>query len=275
MNVSVNGTRRTGPAVDLTDCPVTPEQVAAGIRGDTTAVAVDCDEPAAVYEHVGIITPEMSLTLRPALAAAARSRGHSAPQAEQLADVRSSLAALDSPDIDLRSARKRVADASGDEAALRERVAALRGRVEALREVDTDQTEAEAELRRATRRLSEAETERLAAEQTLERARAAARKKRTALKERLRLEDRAANLARNAQRELARKLHDEFTEAVERVPGTGTVGREPATFDGDDVTAALAVAQLAETDAPIVLRCNRFDSANEAAACLDGPVIVL
>lgn len=275
MNVEVNGTRLRGSAVDLTDCGVTPEQVAAGVRDESADVAVECDEPTAVYEHVGVITQEMTLQIRPTLAAAARSRGRTAPQAERLADARDSLSSLDAPEVDLRKARERVASASGEESALRERVAALRGRVEALREVDADRTEAEAELRRATRKLSEVETERLAAEQALERARERAREKRDALAERLRLEDSVDNLARGARRALAEGLREEFVAAVERVPGTGTVRRNPTAFDGDDVTAALAVARLAAVNAPIVLACDRFDSAAAAVKCLDAPVVRL
>lgn len=236
-------------------------------------LAVDCPEPGPVHDHVGEITATVSVSRRAALAAAARSRGHAAPQAEELAAVRERLAELDPPSVDLQRARERVADASDAEAEWRERVATLQGRVQALREVDADfedpkadPEDAEAELAEATRRLSEVETERIAAEQVLARARERAREHRETRRERLRLEDRAGNLRRAAREYLADCVAEDFEAARDSVP------------EGDfseDLGAALAVARVADLDAPVVLArdADPFGTPAEAARWLDAPVL--
>jgi hypothetical protein len=85
----------------------------------------------------------------------------------------------------------------------------------------------------------------------------------------MRLEDRAANLERAARAHLVEQVETAYTDAVAAVPG-----RTPANpFEADGVTAALAIARVAALDAPVVLACDRFESAAAAASWLDAPVI--
>lgn len=226
-------------------------------------------------DHVGIVEDGMALSIRGALASAARSLGHETPADDRIAELRAALAAESVPEIDLSGARRRVAETSGEEEALRERVASLRGRVAALRDAGIDPESAREALRGATRRLSEVETERLAAEQALDAARRASRATRDRRERRLRREDRLANAERRARRTLADGIANEFERAVAIVPGAGTVGSRPSEFEGDAVTAALAVVRVAAVADPVVLDCRRFESTAAARACLDAPVVRL
>ncbi|MFC4448621.1 hypothetical protein [Halorussus aquaticus] len=301
MKVRVAGAVRTGRAVDLrrvSDCraegvgeplsdALSLRDVAGVIRGDgggdfdrdctvesdcggerDSALAIDCPDPGPVHDHVGVIRADMDLSVRSALAAAARTRGYTAPQADELAAVRERRDALDVPETDLERARRRVADASDATEEMRERVATLRGRVQALRDADADPADAETELADATRRLSEVRTERIAAEQALTEARDRARANRQRRRERLRLADRADNLRRAAREHLADEVRDAFADARDAVPDDDL---------GEVVEAALAVARVAAYDAPVVLarETDPFESAAEVAEWLDGPVIRL
>lgn len=290
MRVRVDGQELTGRGVDLREFSVAADEVVRAVRGDAGQIAVDCPEPGPVHQHVGAIGPGMELRVRAALASAARSVGRTAPQDEELRALRRELAAFDVPTVDVREAKRRVADVSGTEAELRERVATLQGQVQALREADEDATDAEATLTTAIRRLAEAETERIAAEQALEQVedeRAAARDER---RERLRLQDRESNLTRAARGHLAREMRESFADAIDAVAvhpaaavsGAPDAGKESASVwetwtSPDDperiVTAALAIVRLADVDAPVVLACDRFDSAASAATRLDARVV--
>jgi hypothetical protein len=246
MKVRVADETRTSRAIDLREYDLAVAALADAIRGDEaadSAVAIDCQSPGPAHTHVGAIHAGMAWSLRPALAAAARSRGHAPPQADALAEVRDLLDDLDAPTIDLRTARRRVAETTDAAEELREEVATVRGRVQALRAADADPTDAEADLTETTRLLSEAETERIAAEQTLARAREQARDDRERRRERLRLEDRAANLRRSARKSLADEVRGAFEAAREKLP----VDAEPP------VSTALAVARVAALDAPVVV----------------------
>ena len=57
------------------------------------------------------------------------------------------------------------------------------------------------------------------------------------------------------------------------VPGDAEPGDGPEEYDGDDVTAGLAVVRMADLAAPVVLDCRRFDDAETARECLGAPVI--
>lgn len=247
---------------------------------------VDCAAPGPIHEHVGRIGPATTIDFRAALADAARSCGETAPQRERLERVREQLAAIDVPTEETHAARRAVATAGTDERRLRESVAELRGRVQTLRNVAPDSqrlADAEAELAEAAKELSEAETERLAAEQRLARAERAARRARDARERRLRLQDRAANLRREARSILARRAYPAFGEAVDDLLDSGerATARSddqsgvdlPREYAGDATVAALAIARIADVDAPIVLESDRFSSATAAATWLDAPVV--
>lgn len=262
MRVRVGGETRTGRAVDLRETAFRPEDIATAIRGDgPDGLAVECPTPGPVHDRVGVVRHGLDLSVRGALAAAARTRGLRAPQDDELAAVRDELDALDTPEVDLADARRRAAEADGAEAEARERVATLRGRVRALREADADPGDAAADLREATRRLADVETERIAAEQSLGRARERARTARERRRERLRLRDRADNLRRAARVHLADAVRDEFERARQAVGGD------------DAVAAALAVLRVADLSAPAILACDRFERPGAAAAWLDAPVV--
>ncbi|MFB6142734.1 MAG: hypothetical protein ABEJ30_05265 [Halorientalis sp.] len=272
MKVRVDGQRREGPAVDLRGVDVSGRAVLAAVR-DPDDDRVACPEPGPVHERVGHVHEEMGLSVRAAVAAAARTRGATAPQDEAIEEARAARDAVDVPAVDLEAARERVAEAGAAEDELRERVARLSGQLEARREVGASTEDVEAALAEATRRLSEAETERIAARQALRRAREAARDARDARERRLELGDRVANLRRAARTHLAAACWDQFREALAAVPGDADAGPDPGDVDGSTVTAALAVVRLADLSAPVVLACERFPSAEAARDCLAAPVI--
>jgi len=278
MRVTVDGHDVEGRAVDLTAAAVGASAVLGAIRGseaDGSAVAVECPDPGPVHDHVGRLPPA-SFDRRGALAAAARGLGHESDASDRLAAAREELASLSTPAVDLRSARRRVAEAGAEEERLRERVAELRGRLRARRETGADVEAVRAELSDAVARLSEVETERIAAEQALERAEADARDARDCRERRLELEDRAANLERTVRADLAAAVWDRFRGALDAVPGAATAGDTPGTYDGDDATAALAIARLSPLDAPVVVDgLGRLDGAEDARAVVDAPVIYI
>lgn len=264
---TVRGVDATWVGADATGSGVDPVAVVAAVRADTGAV--ECPSPGPVHDHVGLVVPGMTLKRRAALAAAARSRGRIPPQRTELDRVREELDRLDSPSVDLDGRRERAAAAGGEAERLRERVAAVRGRVRALRDAGLDAGEAEAELADAAAALAETETERAAAEQALERARERARAARDARERRLRLEDRAANLERAARAWLAEDVRPAVERGVREAPGSSAESLD----DARPVTAALAVARIADIAAPLVLACGRFETAPAAADWLDAPVI--
>lgn len=287
MKVVLDDERYRGRAIDVADGVASaselyravrrPSAVAASQGSSLRRLRVDCAAPTTIHDHVGKITPAIDVDVQTALAATARSWGETAPQRERLLEVREELAAIAVPEGDTRTARREVASAGADEQRLRESVAELRGRVQTLRETAPDSqqlADAEAELAETARQLSEAETTRLAAEQRLARAERTARRARDARERRLRLQDRAANLEREARATLADRATPAFTDALETVPGS--TAREDATAtatESDAVTTALAIANIADIDAPIVLASDRFDDADAAASWVDAPVI--
>ncbi|AXG08685.1 DUF7856 family protein [Haloplanus rubicundus] len=275
MRVIVDGRSYEGRVIDLTGTDVSAATAVESVGATDPPIHVDCPVPGDAHEHVRRLPPE-TFDRRAALAAAARALGHASPARSALDEARSELADLSAPSVDVDAARRRVAETGEKEERLRERVAELRGRLQARREIDADTTAVEAQLNEATSRLAEAETERIAAEQALERAEAVARDARDSRERRLELEDRVANREREIRRDLAAAVWDRFRAAIRSVPGTATVGAAPGTYDGDRVTAALAVARLAPLDAPVVVDgLDRIDGAEAAASILEAPVIYI
>lgn len=269
MRVVVDGRVHEGRAVDL-DGTVAARELAAAIRDGHDRITVDCPDPGRVHEHVGLVSDDASIRPRTALAMAARSRGLSTPEDERRRRVRERLQALSTPEVDGRAARKRVAEAGSDVQRLRERVAELRGRLDAGDDV------AEADLRAAIRELSERETERVAAREELTAVRREQREARAVRRRRLELQDRMENLARTARSKLVDRLRSDFAAAVaaaRRIASEPPSGPSADPFDAESVTVALAVARLADVNAPLVLDCDRFETAAEAAAWLDAPVV--
>ncbi len=237
--------------------------------GKESGLRVACGDPGDLHEHVGRIASGMTLRRHTALAAAARSRGWSAPQDEEHDRIQDRIGELSVSGVDTATARKRLAETADELDRQRERVARLQGQVKALRDRPGQQAgEAYGALERAMRELSELATERAAAEQALERARDRQRQLHDRHDERLALEDRAANLARAARRHLCDRLRNEFERAVESVPGALGLPDDP-------VTVALAVVRLGELSAPVVLECDRFDTVRAATDWLNAPVISL
>jgi len=274
MRVRADGAVRTGTAVDLTALDVEGRAVVRAVRGEASPVDVDCPSPSPVHELVGHVGAGATVPVRTALAAVARRRGVEAPQDGRLREVRAELASLDLPEVGLADERERVAAVDDDALAeLREEVAARRGALRARERLDADRTPADERLLEAAGRLADAETDKLAAEQALDCARERAREARDVRERRLRLQDRAANLEREAREHLAGRLREPFVAAVDAVPGDGTVPGRPASFEGDPTTAALALARLADLRAPAVLECDRFTTPHGAARRLDAPVI--
>ncbi|MFB6156605.1 MAG: hypothetical protein ABEJ34_02025 [Haloferacaceae archaeon] len=271
MRIEAGDRTFVGRAIDLGGA-VEAGSVAEAVRGETVeGVDVECPDPGPVHAHVGHVRPGMSVDVRGALAAAARSLGERAPQRDAVEAARAELDELAVPDADLDEVRCRVAEAGESEERLRERVATLRGRVQAL---DGEECEAaRADLRDAVRELTEAETERIAAEQLRDRLEREARDLRDRRERRLELEDRVANLERAAREHLAGAVYDRFRAAVTALPGDATAGQAPGDYDGDPVTAALAVVRIADVRAPVVVAVDRLDDAATASRRLDAPVV--
>ncbi|SMO58689.1 hypothetical protein SAMN06264867_104188 [Halorubrum cibi] len=205
-------------------------------------------------------------SLRRELAAAARSRGQTSSFAIEIEAIHAELTTIEIPEVDLESARRRVADATGEEGRLKERVAAVRGDVRTRRAVDADPAEALDDLETAAAELSEAQTARIAAEQALERERERAAAARDERERRLALRDRLGNRKRDARKELSIAMYPEFREALSAVPGGDPVdaGTAPSEYGGCAVAASLAAIRIAEIEDPVTLR-PAIDSVSDAS----------
>lgn len=273
MKVLLAGVVHEGRAVDLPAGAPDSAALARAIGGcSDAAVRIECSRPGPGHELLWRpASPQTSV--RGLLAAAARSRGENAPEQGELDAVRAEIASTTVTPVDTATRRREAAEAGQEVDRLRERVATARGELHARRETGAATADAEAALGAAIARLSEAETERIAARQKLAAAERRERANRDRRQRRLRLEDRADNLARTVRRSLAVRIHDEFAAALEAVPGEGAAGDRPSTYEGDPVTAALAACRLASLDAPVLDETGRFAAAADAAACLDVPVL--
>jgi DNA repair exonuclease SbcCD ATPase subunit len=215
----------------------------------------------------------MDLALRCALAAAGRSRGLRAPQADTIERLNREIASID-PDVpDLREARRRVAEAGEDLASLEAQVDRLSGRLAERRDAGQSTADLEARLADRTRELTEAETEAIAAREALERAEERARAARDARERRLSLVDRRENRRREARSWFLDRLEEPFRRALAALP-VEAEPTSPATFEDDSIAAALAVARLGDPRAPIVLIDAPFETAVAARGALTAPVIL-
>lgn len=271
MKLRADGTVREGRAVDCRDLAVDGDAVAAAIRDEAASVGVEAAAPGPVHDRIGHVRPGIAVSLKTALAVAARSRGLSAPQDEEYAEIQAELTTVSPPESTTADARRAVASAGSETDELRERVAELRGRARARRDRGGDAGPVEAELRSAVRELSETETTQVAARQRLEAATATARESRDRRDRRLSLEDRAGNLRRAARAHLREQIRPAYERAVAATPWETSA--DP--FAVDDVTAALAIGRVADLRAPLVLECEKYRDAAAAAAWLDAPVIRL
>ena len=272
MNVAFDDRQQRGRAVDLRSAAVTADEVAAAVR-DPGDDRVCCHRPGPVHDHVGVLHRGVGVSVRAALAAAARSRGARAPHDSDLQAVEAELAAVSPPSVDLAGARERVAETAADVERLRERVARVSGRVEARRAVG-DADAAEDALADATRELAAAETEHHAAAEALDGARRWARAARDARERQLSLEDKLANLRRDARRLLAERWGERFRRALAGLPFAGEPAG-PDAFGGPDWVAGAAVARLAAPGAPVVVGSGLFSDATRASAALDAPVVLV
>lgn len=263
MILSAEGRTWCGAAADLRAVDVEESAVVAAIRGTDSQYGVHCPRPGEVHDRAGYVRAGMSLETRTVLAIAGRSRDLSTPYDDELQTVREELSATDESNSQL-STPSTASDVDRDR--LRERVAELRGRVQALEACDRDASDEQATLRDAARRLSELETQRMAAVE----ARTQARELRDRRERRMRLEDREANLARDARAYLVDELHERFATAVDSL---SEVGDDP--FEADPVTAALSILRIATVDAPVVLAVDRFEDPAAATQWLDAPVVRL
>lgn len=282
-----DGSLHVGPVIDLRGVDTAPDAatlrraVAGGLPAEPAAPSVVRPAPTPVHPFVARLAAGSSFDRRGALAALARVRGHDAGGAlTELERVREAIAeTTPAESSDLAVARRRAAEAGAETDRLRERVATIRGRVEATREVGGDADAAEAELAAAMRRLSEVSTERVAARQRLDALEREARRARDSREARMRLEDRAANLERDARRTLAAAVYDAFAAAVAALPPAfdADAGTEPGEFAGDPLSAALAVARAAPLRAPVVVDpavVDRFGGLARSVRYLSGPVVI-
>lgn len=278
MRCRVAAAVRVGEAVTVPEGDADRLATAVGREGPVDpagqpTVAVDCPSPGPVHGYVSPVREGMGLRVRTALAAAARSRGLTAPHGEELAAVRERLAELTVELAASAEERREAAETATDTDRLRERVAAARGRLQAARESGGDVAAASDELEAAVRELSEVETRAAAAAERLETARERERAARDRLERRRRLQDRVANLEREARTALVARVREEYARAVGEFDVAAPLEAPPA-------VAALGVVRVAAVDAPVVLdgegRVGRvFADAGAAVAWLDAPVIYI
>lgn len=270
MILYADGRTYCGAVADLRDVDVDAPAVVAAIRGEDSPYGGHHPSPSEVHDRAGFVRPGMGLATRTALAAAGRSRGLTTPHDAELATVRRELGTVreELAAFDAAAARPGTGPTAPDvdRDRLRERVAELRGHVQALEAVDRNASDARERLRDAARRLSELETERVAAVETPNRA----RELRDRRERRLRLEDREANLEREARAHLVDELRETFAASV-----TSLTPAVDDPFEADPVTASLAVLVVATIRAPVVLTVDRFESPAAAADWLDAPVVRL
>lgn len=236
------------------------------IELDVATLDVDCIDPATPTELDRVPAPR---SFRAMLAAAARSRGWTASVASELAQRRRQLSSLDVPDVEVKAARRRVAETGTDIDRLKEEIASLRGELSARCELDAAPDRVRERLETATATLAETETTHIAARQELDRARRRGRAARDIRERRLRMEDEIGNLERTARRELARRLYPAVRKRLEGLPvTTGPIGETPGEFRGDLTLAGLVAGALAGRRAPVV--CVSTGRSNEEADPLDG-----
>ncbi|MXR50324.1 hypothetical protein GRX03_01700 [Halovenus sp. WSH3] len=239
--------------------------------GEEPAVRIDCADPTPVHEYVGHIRPEMGLRARTALAVAGRTRGLDTPHDEEIERLEAELSSITVEESDLEDHREALADERRKLQRAREAVAETRGRLAASREHGLETDDLEAELRRRIQELAELETTATAATQRHEQHQAAARRRRDQRERRFALEDELENRRRDARRALVDQLEGEFAAAVREL----SERQLDDPFECRPALAGLAVARLAEYDAPIVLETSQFESAAAARAWLGGPVLKL
>jgi hypothetical protein len=237
-------------------------------------IAVTAAPPQAVHEHVGYLRRDMGLQIRTALARAARSRGLTTPYDEDIQETRDALDSVTGESDPVEPYRRKLAATKAETAQLRERVAAARGRLQAKRDDDCDTEAAVADLEAAIRRLSEVETSVVATRQQLDRARTNARERRDRRERKRKLEDRVANLERDARSHLVERLREEYETALSRIPEHTDIASVPGDpFAAAPLPAALAIARVADLSAPLVLACDCFTSPDEASKWLDTPIV--
>ena len=216
---------------------------------------------------------------------AGRTRGLTTPYDDEIRETRRLLDELEIETAPVSTHRDQVTDGDDERRVDSDRtlerarldVATARGRLLERRENGLETGTAQARLEAAVRKLSEVETATIATRQESERERERLRERRSVHEEKFRLEDRVANLERQARRHLVGQLREEYRSAVLATPvppAQQTDSREDA-FDVDPVTAALALSRIGTLRAPVVLAVDWFDSPEAASDWLDTPVIYL
>lgn len=253
MRISIGKGPCRQSVIDLGATDIDAATLCRAIR-DPDDDRVQCATPGALHGRVGHISPRSAPAIRPSLALAMRSQRTSTPVDRSLAAAQSERAQLEVPMVDLDAVRQAVAETRQDKRALRERVARLGGKVSALRETDGgDPTETVEALQSAAKSLSEAETGHLAAVQRLEEKREAARDARNVENRRLQLTDRIGNLRQDARAYLVETGWPCFTDAVDTLPIETVVGSDPSSWSGPGWVAAIALLQMADVEAPVVV----------------------
>jgi chromosome segregation ATPase len=274
ITVHIGDTVRHGEVIDL-PATTSPATLRDAIReGNSEHIAIDCERPQPVHDHVGYIHAEMGIRTRTALARAGRSRELTTAYDDEIATLDAEIAELDGELAEQEHQpaaeyREQIAENSRERTELREAVEAARGRLQACREHGLDTEDAVEALEAAITELSERETATAAAAEQLDHARETNRRRRDLREKRLQLEDRRANLRRDARAALVERLREEFAAAVDAVPGSTVT--DP--FDAPPVVTALAVARIADLDAPVVLDCDRFDAPAAAGDWLGTPIL--
>ncbi|MDR5672737.1 hypothetical protein RH858_06185 [Halalkaliarchaeum sp. AArc-GB] len=236
------------------------DEPAAASRPERDASERRPDEPDA-YDVLGPIG-KSETTVRRLVAAAARTRGATTSHDDVIRDLEAELASIEvpKPEREIEAAKRKVVDATKNEAELRERIASLRGRLRTERELGEPTEETAEALEAAVAELSEVSTDRIAADQALEAAKRDARNARSVRDRRMKLQDRLENRRREARAALVDALFDEFEAIRERVgslvdeDSDGAIGSK---FGG--TASQLAAVALADLEVPIVVDAHETD----------------
>ncbi|GAA0296621.1 hypothetical protein [Halarchaeum salinum] len=259
MRAHVDGETVRTNALDLRETGVSEADALAAVRNPDGWV--ECPTPTAIHEYVGLLDGARDVG-RPALAAAARSRGYDDPEAEALGALRSAVAEP-LPEIrGLRAARERIASVTEDVTVRRERVERLGGKLAALRDAGVTDDGVKNAHRAAIVALADAETERVAADETHQRLRREVRAVRDERERRLQLVDEIRRRERESERALALAIEPSYERAQRAVPAG----------PWRDV---LALARVARVRAPLVIAGGPFERATRATACLGAPVVLV
>lgn len=222
-----------------------------------------------VYQYIRVITRDMSLNRRAAIAAAARSSGFQSSVDREIQETQGEILAHSPlpPIPDLHTYQADLNNAESELETLDEKVATERGRMQKEMEWGLDPS-AISTYKRLLQEWAEAKARATAAKERLQQAEQQQYRNRTSREAHLRLTDKLHNLERKARSELVTQLEETIDHAISCAPGTAK-----SLPEATDSIVALAIARVATVKLPIVLVSSCFSSPHSAAEYLRSPII--